>query len=116
MDAEDAELLLGVNILLLSLLKRRIAVRSKKKRRFLVWKVFREREREKLMELSIHFLMSYDFLIENTSAGESKDSCLHVYQACYLKFACILCTYVNFNIDIASHFFNRFIRMTPERF
>ena len=53
------------------------------------------------MELSIHILMSYDFLIENTSAGESKDSCLHVYQACYLKFACILCTYVNFNIDIA---------------
>ena len=70
-----------------------------------MWKVFRERERErereKLMELSIHILMSYDFLIENTSAGESKDSCLHVYQACYLKFACILCTYVNFNIDIA---------------
>ena len=68
------------------------------------------------MELSIHYLMSYDFLIENTSTGESKYSCLHVYQACYLKFACMLCTYVNFNIDIASHFFNRFIRMTPERF
>ena len=46
MDAEDAELLLDVNILFLSLLKRRIAVRSKKKRRFWVWKVFRERERE----------------------------------------------------------------------
>ena len=53
------------------------------------------------MELSIHYLISYDFLIENTSTGESKDSCLHVYQARYLKFACILCTYVNFNIDIA---------------
>ena len=114
MDAEDVELLLSANILFLSLLKRRIAVRSKKKRRFWVRKVFRERE--KLMELSIHHLMSYDFLIENTSTGESKDSCLHVYQACYLKFACMLCTYVIFNIDIASHFFNRFIWMTPERF
>ena len=38
------------------------------------------------MELSIHYLMRYDFLIENTSIGESKDSCLHVYQACHLKF------------------------------
>ena len=38
------------------------------------------------MELFIHYLMSYDFLIENTSTGESKDSCLHVYQACHLKF------------------------------
>ena len=68
MDAEDAELLFGVNILFLSLLKRRIAVRSKKKR-----KTKDERrkslEREKLMELSIHYLMSYDFLIENTSTG-----------------------------------------------
>ena len=59
------------------------------------------------MELSIHYLMSYDFLIVNTSTGESKYSCLHVYQACYLKFACMLCTYVNFNIDIASHFFQQ---------
>ena len=53
MDAEDAELLLGVNILLLSLLKRRIAVRSKKKRRFWVWKVFRERERERERERNL---------------------------------------------------------------
>ena len=105
MDAEDAELLLGVNILLLSLLKRRIAVQRRNDAsgcgKSLEREREREREREKLMELSIHILMSYDFLIENTSAGESKDSCLHVYQACYLKFACILCTYVNFNIDIA---------------
>ncbi|PFX24144.1 hypothetical protein AWC38_SpisGene11300 [Stylophora pistillata] len=45
MDAKDAELLMGVNILLLlSLLKRRIAARAKKKFRFWVRQVLRERE------------------------------------------------------------------------
>ena len=45
MDTEDAELLTGANILLLlSLLKRKIVARIKKKRRFLVRKVLRKRE------------------------------------------------------------------------
>lgn len=88
MHAKDAGLWIGVKILLLLsllngefLLDQRTSVTSD-------WG--KSLEREISMELSIHYLTSYDILIENTSTGESEDSCLHVYQACYLKFVQIV--------------------------
>ena len=50
MDAEDAELLLGVNILLLSLLKRRIAVQRRNDASGCGKSLERERERERERE------------------------------------------------------------------